>query len=268
MGSVRYRFLLSPRWLLGHVAVVAIAVLFVNLGVWQLRRLDERREANALITERLAAPERPLDEVLAVDGGDPRALAYRRVWVTGRYRPAEEVLISPRSHNEEPGHHVVTPLVTDGGRAVLVDRGWVPFPLDDPPVSRAAPPAGAVTVKGVLLPTETAHRYGSRQAGGPRLTFLSAVDVGRLQPQVSEPLHPFSLLLGTQRPPNPGELPRTPPLPDLTEGPHLSYAIQWFAFTLIGLVGYPLLIRKSLRAGLEAPAGEPEPVAASPGPSG
>ncbi len=249
------RVLLRPRWLVAHAAVLLIAVLLVNLGLWQVRRLEERRDGNALISERLAAPAEPLAAVLDEVGGDPDALAYRRVAVEGRYAPGEEVLLSPRSDNEEPGHHVVTPLVTAGGRAVLVDRGWVPFALDEPPVPEAAPPAGEVAVEGIVMPDQTAHRFGSRSPTGDQVDYLSVVDVARLQPQVGEPLYGFYVLLGRQEPAA-GALPRTPDLPDLSEGSHLSYALQWFSFALIGVVGYPLLIRRTLR-GYDGPGGQP-----------
>ncbi len=243
-----YRFLLRPRWLVAHTAVLAIAVLFVSLGLWQLRRLDERRADNALISQRLSQPPQALATAVAGAGGDAKALAYRRVWVTGRYDVGDEVLLTPRADRDAPGHHVVTPLRTAAGRAVLVDRGWVPFALDEPPVAQAAPPDGEVRVEGIVLPPATAARAGSSRGDPQRLTFVSAVDAERLQPQVAAPLYPFSLLLESQQPVAPGELPRPPALPQPSEGSHLSYAIQWFSFAAIGVLGYPLLIRKSLRA--------------------
>lgn len=248
------RFLLSPRWVVTHVVVLAIAVLFVNLGFWQLRRLDERRSSNALIETRLATPPAPLHVVLASIGEDAGALAYRRVWTMGRYLRAEEVLLTPRSDNNQPGHHVVTPLLTRDGVAVLVDRGWVPFTMDRPPVQQARPPSGQVRVEGMLVPTQDAARYGSRDPDSDRLTFLSTVDVDRLQPQVSHRLQPFSLLLQDQRPATAGALPRPPEPPDLSEGSHLSYAIQWFLFAAIGLIGYPLLIRRNMPGRDDEPA--------------
>lgn len=250
------RVLLRPRWLAAHAVVLLIAILFVNLGLWQVRRLEERRDSNALIADRLAAPAAPLAAVLDEVGEDLDALAYRRVAVDGRYAPDEEVLLSPRSDNEEPGHHVVTPMVTGSGRGVLVDRGWVPFALDDPPVSQAAPPEGEVHVEGIVMPDQTANRFGSRSGTGDEVDYLSVVDVARLQPQVTQPLYGFYVLLGHQEPAA-GALPRTPDLPDLSEGPHLSYALQWFSFAAIGLIGYPLLIRRTL-ASSDRPGGQPQ----------
>ena len=239
------RMFLRPRWLLIHAVVAAIAVGLLSLGFWQLRRLDERRAANAQITTNLAVPVASLDQTLAEVGNDPQGLAYRRVRVAGRYRPADEVLLTPRSNGRTAGHHVLTPLVLDDGQAVLVDRGWVPFADDEPPVADAAPPDEQVEVTGILLPTTEAARFGSPD-GGRRLTYLSSADVDRIQPQVDVTLLPFSVLLQEQEPagsrlPIPGEP------PEVSEGSHQSYAWQWFSFTAILLLGYPLLLRRSLQ---------------------
>ena len=240
------RLLLSPRWLAAHALVAAVALLLVNLGLWQLRRLEERRAANAVVAARSETPPRPLARLLEEVGEGPSALAFRRVTVSGRYDPTAEVLLTPRADGGEPGHHVLTPLELAHGRALLVDRGWVPFALDRPPVRQAAPPRGRVTVVGLLVEGAEAERYGTLADGG-QVTFLSAVDLARLQPQLDRPLLSVWLLLTEQSPP-PGRLPRLPPLPDATdEGPHLSYALQWFAFAATGLVGYPLLVRSRLR---------------------
>ena len=238
------RTLLRPRWLVVHVVVVALVVLFVSLGFWQLRRLDERRADNALIAANLAEEPQPLAETLERYGDDPSALTYRRVTVTGTYRPDDEVLLTPRSVDRRAGHHVVTALETAPGTAVLVNRGWVPFALDTPPVAQAAPPTGDVTVEGILLPTQEAARYGNRD-GGERLTYLSTVDVDLLQPQFDVTLYPFSVLLQEQQPPA-GDLPIPAQPPEQSEGSHQSYAWQWFSFATIFGVGYPLLLRRSL----------------------
>jgi surfeit locus 1 family protein len=232
-----YRFLWSPRWLLAHLVLIAVAATCVSLGFWQLRRLDERRAFNALVRERLAAAEQPLAAVL----GEPAdRLAYRRVTATGRYVPSEEVLLSPRSRDGAPGHDVLTPLVTEGG-GILVDRGWVPFALSVPPVAQAAPPPGEVAVGGFLLPGRHAARAGP--VGAAKLAFVSDADISRLQAQVSVPLAPVYLVLTSQSP-TPGQLPRPAAPPELNEGPHLSYAVQWFLFACVAVVGYPFLIRR------------------------
>ena len=237
---------LRPRWILVHLVVVALAAGFVSLGLWQLRRLDERRAANALIEVNLRGAAQPLVPTLERFGNDPAALAYRRVVVEGGYSVPDEVLLTPRTHGSRAGHHVVTPLVVAPGEAVLIDRGWVPFDDDAPPIEAAAPPEGTVQVEGILIPTQSAARAGAADPSASRLTFLSTVDVDRLQPQIDLTLYPFSVLLQRQRP-APADLPIPGQPPEVSEGSHLSYAWQWFLFTMILLVGYPLLLRRSLR---------------------
>jgi surfeit locus 1 family protein len=238
------------RWIVVHLLVAALAVAFVNLGFWQLRRLDERRADNALIESNMATDPEPLATTLDRFGQDPKALRYRRVVVEGEYRPAYEVVLTPRSRGGQPGHDVVTPLEMDDGQAVLVDRGWVPFGYDDPPITAAPPTKGPVSVTGILLPTQTAARAGSPD-GSTHLTYLSSVDVDRLQGQIPLPLVPFSVQL-IEQDPAPAALPAPAPLPEVSEGSHLSYAWQWFSFTAILLLGYPLLLRRSLRSAADA----------------
>lgn len=247
------RMLLRPRWLVTHVVVAALVVLFVSLGFWQLRRLEQRRDEIEIIQRNMSAAVEPLDAVLERHGSDPRALANRRVTVSGTYRPGDEVLLTPRSNGRTAGHHVLTPLVIDPQQAILVDRGWVPFADDEPPITNAPPTPGSVTVTGILFPTSEATRYGT-STGGDRLTYLSSADVDRIQPQVDIPLLPFSILLQEQRPAAPETpVPGTPP--EVSEGSHQSYAWQWFSFATILAGGYPLLLRRSLASARERAKG-------------
>jgi len=238
----------SPWWLVGHVIAVSAVVGFVALGSWQLSRLEERRAANALVTARLDQQAVPLADVLAEAGGDPGLLAYRPVTVTGTYRPAEELRLSTRAHQGRPGHHLLTPLAYDGERAVVVNRGWVPLELDDPPVALAAPgPEGAeVTVRGFLVPGQEAGGFGVRVPDG-ETDYLGVVDLDRIQQQVDADLAPVWLQLSAQDPPAPRGLPIPAAPPELTEGNHLSYAGQWFLFAAVVAVGYPLLLRRTVR---------------------
>lgn len=250
-----YRFLRTPRWIAGHVLALTAVVVFVACGFWQLDRLAEVRTDNAVRAARLGEAPAPLDDVLAQAGGDPAALAYRRVTVTGTYDVAEEVLLSTRPYRGNPGHHLLTPLVpAGGGPAVVVDRGWVPLDLDEPPVRQAVPaePGATVTVSGILLPPEEASGFGPRTQEG-EVDYLGHVDVGRLQQQVDQPLVPAYVLAQTQDPAPPGQLPVPAELGVQDEGPHLNYAGQWFLFATVVLVGYPLLLRRTARERREAP---------------
>ena len=251
------RMFLRPRWLVVHVVVLGLVASFVSLGLWQLRRLDERRSENERITTNMALPVADLDATLAEVGNDPNALAYRRVRVQGRYSPADEVLLTPRSSGRTAGHHVLTPLALDDQQAVLVNRGWVPFADNEPPVEDAPAPSGDVLVSGFLVPTTEAARYGT-STGGSKLTYLSSPDVDRIQLQVDTTLYPFVIQLVDQNPPA-AQLPIAAEPPDVSEGSHQSYAWQWFSFAAIFFLGYPLLLRRSLQS--RAERAERSPVA-------
>lgn len=219
---------------------LVVAGVCVKLGFWQLDRLHGRRDINARIRVGLAQPARPLSELLA--DHPAAALGFRQVTVTGTYDTADELILYGRTLDGENGNHVLTPLrPSDGGPLLVVDRGWVPFEMDTPPVRAAAPPSGEVTVTGALFPPD-----GS---GGEALTSptVSRVDLTQLAATYGEDVFPMYVLLAEQSPPQPNGLPKPAPLPELTEGPHLSYAIQWFAFATIALVGLVVLVRRDLR---------------------
>jgi surfeit locus 1 family protein len=237
------RVLLRPRWLVGTIIAVLLIVLFVNLGFWQLRRLDEKRERNAAIEERSARPVQPLDEVVDPRAGldDVGSLVYRRASARGRYDATGQVEIRSRSLDGRPGLWVVTPLRLDDGTAVAVNRGFVPLSTDVP-----APPGGEVDVTGLLFATQQRHGIGPRDPANGRLPELSRLDLARLEQQYDADLYPMWLQLQRQDPPVEDDaLPLLLPEPEQDEGPHLSYAVQWFLFATIGAIGWPLLLRRA-----------------------
>ncbi|CAN5864132.1 SURF1 family protein [soil metagenome] len=258
-----YRFLLKPRWLVLHVLGVMLAVLFVNFGFWQLRRLEHRKTENALLETRLVLEPEPLSTLLAATRpdappSDPASSAYRPVTLTGRYDPANEVLLrGGGDYDGQPGYFVLTPLVLDSpvsnqDQAVLVERGWVPFELQIPPVETALPPGGEVTLTGVVQPEQkrpTGLGSGLTPRDPPgKLAITAYVDTDRLQEQMPYDLLPLYVELRAQSPvqANPLPLPLKPP--EFGNGPHLGYALQWFSFTLIGVVGYVFVVRGVARA--------------------
>ena len=222
------------------ILALVVAGVCVKLGFWQLDRLHGRRDVNARIRVGLAQPARPLGELLAEHPAT--ALGFRQITVTGTYDTADEVILYGRTLDGQNGNHVLTPLQpSDGGPLVIVDRGWVPFEMDTPPVGAAAPPSGTVTVTGALFPPDA--------TGGDVLTSptVSRVDLTQLAATLGQDVLPMYVLLAEQDPAQPNGLPRPAPLPELTEGPHLSYALQWFAFATIAVVGLVVLVRRDLQ---------------------
>lgn len=250
-----------------HLLAAAVAAGFVGLGLWQLGRHQRLGDRNDLLEARLAAPATSYLDARAVFDPDAPLGAdadpsYRRVLVEGTFAPEHEVLLRGRSLAGQPGHHVLTPLLTreDGapsGRAVLVDRGWIPYRLDDPNLPTFAPPEGEVRIVGRLMP-EAEEPAGPLAALAPRdppegpLEIVARADVDRLQEQMPFPLDGFVVELERYLRPEGGavgaELPIVPPAPGPEGGPHLSYALQWFFFAAVAVVGYPLMLRRRLTA--------------------
>ena len=237
-----YGFLRRPKWVLGHVLVVTVVVTFTILGFWQLDRLDHARARNAAVAAQVAAPPQPLSAALA-DSLEP----YTKVVAEGTYAADAQVLTAPRSRDGRPGHHVLTPLETDAG-AVLVDRGWVPFDRDGIGSEEVAPPEGAVQVEGLLMPPEE----GDAGAG----EFVGVIDPEVVEARTGISLVPAYLHLDGETS-GAGLLPSTVPSPD--EGNHLSYAVQWFLFTGVVLIGYPILIARTARDTGRAPPPDVSP---------
>src|SRR5207302_6985811 len=107
----------------GLVVALLVAAICVRLGVWQLDRLHERRQRNALL---LAARARP---PLQVDGSLPADSARdRRLVARGVYDYADERLWHGRRYEGVAGVDLVPALLLTGGAAVVVGRGVAPSP--------------------------------------------------------------------------------------------------------------------------------------------
>ena len=222
-----------------------VAVTCIGLGIWQIARLHQKQQFNAAVRAGLAERPAPVGSVLS-EGVDPDTVRYRRVETTGTYDTDHGFVLYGRTQDSRAGNHLLTPLMLSDGRAILVDRGWVPLDVDEPEAPAAAPPSGSVDVEGVLFSSE-GDPPGSVGTARQVETTLSKLDLGTIQAQLPYPIAPSYLLLQRQSPAQPGRLPEPSPLPELSEGPHLSYAIQWFTFATIAIVGCIVLVLRDGR---------------------
>lgn len=236
----------QPRWLILATVVGLITLLFANLGLWQLRRLDERRFNNAIQSERRAADPVSLPGTVDLDQATADAgEAYdgRPLTVSGTFDASEEVLLRSRTLDGEAGYHVITPLVLeDADAAVLVNRGWIPLSLGELPLTgRAASPPGLVEITGYAQASAVQPRFGPTDGPGDLDVFARA-DIDRIATQVPYVLYPVVLVSQV-----PSDLP-IPVTPEpLDDGPHLLYAIQWFAFAVISVAGFLALLRSNAK---------------------
>ncbi len=237
---------MSIRRLLLHVAVLVAVVAMVTAGFWQLHRLSERRDRNDTITSRSEQPAVDVQSLVGV--GDPYAVGeeaeFRPVEAVGVYQPEHQVLIRNRTHERSAGYWVLTPLELPSGVVVAVNRGWIPHAVGSgSSPADFTPPTGEVEVTGFLRATVTAAGLQQADPAGGVLTEMARPDLARLSQQLDADLLPAYVQLQAQAPSG-GDLPIPVPLPDLGDGSHLAYAVQWFIFAAILATGYPLILRR------------------------
>ncbi|MCI0519312.1 MAG: SURF1 family protein [Chloroflexi bacterium] len=244
-GRLTPLVLFQRRWMLPTLLVLLGVALTIRLGVWQLDRLEQRREFNARVQAQLSQPELVLSgEALALDLS---SMEYRAVSVSGVYDHSRQVALRNQVWENQPGVHLLTPLrIAGSDQTILVDRGWIPEGdwrrYDEP---------GRVQVRGVLRASQDTPDFGRRSdpipaAGEPPLEAWFFANITAISRQLPYPLLPVYI----QQAPDAGweGLPyRTQPELDLSEGPHMGYALQWFTFAAMLGLGYPLLVRKKLR---------------------
>lgn len=252
------RFLASRRWIVFALVVVLLAWVAWRLGEWQFHRLDDRKQRNAIIERNEEAGAAPVGEVMAP--GEPVAAAeeWRVVEATGTYAIDDTVIVRYRTRDGEAGVDVVVPLETTDGTTLLVDRGW--YATDNRGATREdvpAPPSGEVTITGWARQdaegssTEVAD-LSTRAVNSDRIGEALGRDVlGGWVDLRSESPEPETPLLPAE-------------LPDLDNGPHFFYGLQWWFFGALAIFGFFYLIYDEVRGGRgparpAAPARAPAP---------
>jgi surfeit locus 1 family protein len=237
----------SRHWWKTTILVIAAIGVMVRLGIWQLDRLAQRRAFNDRVQAQIEQPALRL-EGAALDE-DLEGMEYRQVIVTGEYDHLSEVVLRNQAYENQIGVHLLTPLRIAGSeRAVLVDRGWIPLEVYQRGDWAQFAEPGSVEVRGVIRASQTRPEIGWRrdELPGPGEGPLKAWYMANV-PGVAAQV-PYELLpVYIQQAPDPAwsSLPyRSQPKLELTEGPHLGYAIQWFLFAAILGLGYPFYIRR------------------------
>jgi len=227
VGEWRFR----PRWV-PFLLLFVPACVCAALGVWQLDRAAQKRELAQALVEREALEPLEVGEA-PLDAARER---HRRVTVRGQFEPAGQVFIEGRRRGGRTGFHVVTPLRIAGTeRRILVNRGWVA-------AMEAAVPQGEVAVRGVAdVPSPPAlvlHAGDdAAKAWGNRWPYLTLPLFAATAP------YPLQTIVVLQDPADAHGFARDWPRELPKEGMHIGYALQWFAFALIGLA---VFIRLSL----------------------
>lgn len=236
-----FRFLLSRRWALFALAVVVVAWATWWLGEWQFHRLQDRKQSNQIVETNERRAPAPIDDVLRVGGTVDKDQEWRLVSVTGTYDAEHTVIWRYRSDDQgADGVDVVVPLVTDGGAAVLVDRGFRESASGDVP----APPSGSVTVTGYVRVDGSGS---STRVDDLSTRALSSRTAG---PAIGRPVYAGWLALHTENG-RPASSLKPAELPDLGNGPHFFYGLQWWFFGILAVFGFFYLLWDEWQGGRE-----------------
>jgi surfeit locus 1 family protein len=228
----------APSWLMTLLTVLA-CVAFVNLGLWQWHK-GQLRQAE---WDRFA---RGADSVRELGGGGLADVArFQRVSLTGRYDAAHQFLLDNRTYKGRAGYEVLTPLARPDGRVALVDRGWVPFSgvrSQLPQVALASEGPVTLTGRSDELPAaglESGRAAPAEQGGWPKVTSYPAM--AQLGKALGTPLEARILLLDPDQPQGYARDWQPPGMQPLR---HLSYAIQWWAFTALAIILWVIMSLK------------------------
>lgn len=244
------RKMFQPKWLLATFLVLAGTAVCIRLGIWQLDRLEQRRAFNHQVESMRAMPALDLNQEQPENISD---MEWRDVRVQGEYDFANQIALRNQYYQNEYGYHLMTPLLFDGpssgsGWAVLVDRGWIPAEGNSTAADwRKYDASGVVDLTGQIRLGQTKPSIGgvgdALPANGDRLETWNNADLKQIAAQLPYPVLPVyiqpDMNAGDTEPPIPYQ-----PTIELTEGPHMGYALQWFTFATILFVGYPFFLRK------------------------
>jgi surfeit locus 1 family protein len=227
------------------VAIIGVLVL-IRLGIWQLDRLEWRREFNSQFLGQRKLADLDLNQ--NVENPILKDSDYRKGHASGKFDFDHQVFLQNQALDNVPGYHVLTPFVLqDTSYAVLVDRGWIA--MDDlNNLGEIDKPAVEIErVQGVIRIGEIENSFGMDPdlANTDTSKFWLLVNIDKIQNQMPYRLLPVYLQMDAN--PN-GGLPVTQIAePEISEGPHMSYAIQWFFFASLLGFGYPFFVKKLIK---------------------
>lgn len=240
--------LLSKRWIIVTLlAIVGIGVM-IRLGIWQLDRLEQRRTFNEQV---LSVRDKPPLELAEQSGPVQLNETYRQAMAVGEYDYANEIILSNQSYRDQLGVHLLTPMKLSGEAGyILVDRGWVPFEDYQNQTLAAYQSAGEAQAAGILADTTTSigvRGCVNEEAPADSQMVLWCVDLQAIQARLPYEIAPLYLVRA------PAGASEAPPIGttvqiEITEGPHLGYAMQWFGFAAVLAIGYPVYVYRVEKA--------------------
>jgi surfeit locus 1 family protein len=250
-----FKAIFSRQWILASLLVVVGTLVMIRLGFWQLDRMEQRQVFNARVQAQI--DQEPLTLNASLQSQETPNLIdmeYRQVEVVGQFDHGQEVVLRNQAWNNQLGVRLLTPLRIEGSDlAILVDRGWIPHEdYVSGQLEQYAEP-GIREIKGRIRRSQTRPDIGRRTdpelgENGEKLQAYFLANVDQISAQIPYPLLPVYIQAATE-PGISGPPHRNVIVPELTEGSHLGYALQWFTFALILFAGYPFFVKREMQKG-------------------
>lgn len=241
------KFLLTPKWILLTLVCLAMLPAFQALSNWQWHRLFDRQRYNVEIQLQIDKEPIALTELLITENGlhlVPENLQWRTVEMTGIWLQDQQVLVRKKSLESDLGLWVVTPLQLVDGTVLMVNRGWTAAAnsaVDSPQVAQV--PKGTIEVLGRLRDVQVRTK--------PAPTDLPSGQVDRIVPleifDSPATLSNAYVEMTASRPESKSSEIRTLPKPEVTEGAHRSYALQWLFFEVMTVIAWVILVRNEIK---------------------
>jgi cytochrome oxidase assembly protein ShyY1 len=226
-----FKNLTKPRWIALTAFLLIMIYLFIRLSDWQFDRYNTRIQNNEITTTALNSEPIKLTDLSQVS----ELKDWQKVSIKGEFMDSDAKLLRRQYLESSLGFWVITPLKLDNEKVILVNRGWIPI-AESSTSQQEIPssPQGDVTIIGYV---QTLKDTRSEPEDLPlnQINHLNSTNFS------SQPLSTSYLQLASMTPMD--NQVAIIPLPELSNGPHFSYAIQWILFALMLPIGWYVLLK-------------------------
>ena len=230
-----FKNLIKPRWIALTLFLLILIYLFIQLSNWQFDRYDQRVLRNESTNVALSLAPKKIDSTSQMTN----LKQWEKVELIGNYLSDQSKLVRKQYLENNLGFWVITPFKIQNGENILVNRGWIPIG-SSASSNQSIPlaPVGTVNLEGYLQPfTESIT-----QPKDLPLNQVNTIDYKYFESTIA---NNFYVQLAKSSPMD--NQAAIIPLPELSNGPHFSYAIQWILFALLLPIGWYVLLKNETK---------------------
>jgi len=230
-----FKNLIIPRWIALTLFLLILIYLFIRLSNWQFDRYDQRVLRNESTNVALSLAPKKIDAVSQMSG----LKQWEKIELTGSYLSDQSKLVRKQYLENNLGFWVITPFKIQNGENILVNRGWIPIG-SSASSNQSIPlaPVGTVNLEGYLQP----FNESITQPKDLPLNQVNTIDYKYFESEIA---NDFYVQVAKSSPMD--NQVAIIPLPELSNGPHFSYAIQWILFALLLPIGWYVLLKNETK---------------------